>query len=146
MDSMNSADIEITSDSARFDRPAIIRLLRQTHFASQRSDEAILKSLETSLCFGAFLGPKQVGFGRVITDYATTAYLCDMAVESSMRGKGIGQKLLEAILAEPSVKDLKWILRTKDAASLYARFGFIEPVFPGRYMERTRDNLGWDHT
>lgn len=143
---MNSAEIEITSDQTRFDRALIIELLRQTHFASQRSDEAILKSLETSLCFGAFLGAKQVGFGRVITDYATTAYLCDMAVEKNLRGRGVGQKLLEAILAEPSVKDLKWILRTKDAASLYARLGFTEPTLPGRYMERTRDHLGWDRT
>jgi GNAT superfamily N-acetyltransferase len=143
---MNSSDIKVTSEQSHLDQAAVIRLLRQTHFASQRSDEAILKSLETSLCFGAFLGGRQVGFGRVITDYATTAYLCDMAVDSSLRGKGIGQVLLATILAEPLVKDLKWILRTKDAASLYARFDFIEPALPGRYMERTRYNRGWDQT
>jgi hypothetical protein len=64
---MNSSDIKVTSEQSHLDQAAVIRLLRQTHFASQRSDEAILKSLETSLCFGAFLGGRQVGFGRVIT-------------------------------------------------------------------------------
>jgi GNAT superfamily N-acetyltransferase len=139
-------EIEITTDQTRFDPSSIIQLLRQTHFAAHRSDAAILKSLKTSLCFGAFLNSRQVGFGRVITDYATTAYLCDMAVAPDLRGQGIGQKLLQAILAEPSLKDLKWILRTKDAASLYARFDFIDPALPSRYMERTPGNRGWDNT
>ena len=143
---MSSSEITIVRGASLMDRKAILELLKKTHFAAHRSEEAILKSLDASLCFGAFIDGKQVGFGRVITDYATTAYLCDMAVDPNLRGKGIGQKMMEVILEEHSVKDLKWILRTKNAATLYARFDFIDPVLPGRYMERTKDNQGWDHT
>jgi GNAT superfamily N-acetyltransferase len=142
----NDTDIEITCDPKRLDRETAIRLLNQTHFASHRSREAILKSFDNSLCFSAFIGGRQIGFGRVISDFATTAYLCDMVVDSSLRGKGVGQKLLKFILEEPSLKSLKWVLRTRDAAALYAKFDFIEPAFPGRYMERTVDNKGWDNT
>ena len=142
----SSADISIETDPKRLDRDAILGLLSQTHFAAHRSKDAILKSLDSSLCFGAFISGKQIAFCRVITDYATTAYLCDMVVDSSLRGKGIGKVLLSSVLETPSLKNLKWILRTRDAASLYSKFDFVEPVFPGRFMERTVDNKGWDFT
>ena len=127
---------EITTDKLKLDLDWIVRTLLSTHWASKRTDEAIHKSIETSLCFGVFQDGQQVGFGRVITDYATTAYLCDMIVEPSLRGQGIGKKLVEKILAHPELIGLKWILRTRNAASLYQRFGFKEAEFPGRFMER----------
>jgi GNAT superfamily N-acetyltransferase len=142
----SSVEIEITTDPSRLDREATLQLLSDTHWASNRSREIILKSFENSLCFAAFANCKQVGFARVITDFATTAYLCDMVVDASLRGQGLGQKIVEAVLAEPSLKDLKWILRTRDAATLYARFGFAEAVLPGRYMEKTAGGRGWDQT
>ena len=133
---MTTPEITITTDKTKLDREWITQRLQSTHWASKRTDEAIHKSIETSLCFGVFQGSTQVGFGRVISDYATTAYLCDMIVEPDLRGQGIGQQLVERILTHPDLIGLKWILRTRNAASLYQRFGFEEAEYPGRFMER----------
>ena len=127
--------IIITTDRLKFDLPVITQLLSNTHWASKRSNEAIVKSIETSLSFGVFKQGTQVGFGRVITDYATTAYLCDMVIAPELRGQGIGTLLVQKILTHPDLVALKWILRTRSAAALYAKFGFKEAEYPGRFME-----------
>lgn len=130
----------IETDIHKMDIPLVLGLLKDTHWAAKRDPKLILKSFETSLCFGIFEEGHQIGFGRVITDYATTAYLCDMVVVPNKRGCGVGAELLDYILKFPAIKDLKWILRTKNAASLYARFNFKEAVRPGVFMEKFPQN------
>ncbi|SEW19697.1 GNAT family N-acetyltransferase [[Clostridium] fimetarium] len=104
------------------------QLIAQTYWAKDRTIDVIRKSMENSICFGVFLDKdvKQVGFARVITDYATTYYICDVIIDSQYRGYGFGKKLLESIVSDQDLCDLKGILVTKDAHGLYEKFGFAK--------------------
>jgi len=93
-----------------------------------------------SFCFGALIDGIQVGYGRLITDYATYGYLADVYVEDAHRGKGLSKIMLHTLLELDWVKRLRRInLRTRDAQLLYARFGFTAPVYPERIMGKQRD-------
>ena len=104
------------------------QLIAQTYWAKDRTIDVIRKSMENSICFGVFLDNdvKQVGFARVITDYATTYYICDVIIDSQYRGYGFGKKLIESIVSDQDFCDLKGILVTKDAHGLYEKFGFAK--------------------
>jgi len=104
------------------------QLIAQTYWAKDRTIDVIRKSMENSICFGVFLDNdvKQVGFARVITDYATTYYICDVIIDSKYRGYGFGKKLMESIVSDQDFCDLKGILVTKDAHGLYEKFGFAK--------------------
>ena len=116
----------------------IKNLLEQTYWANLRDIETIKKSIDNSLCYGAFLveNGKQIGFARVITDYATTYYICDVIVDENYRGKGIGKALLDSIHENKEVSSLRGILATRDAHELYRKYGFQD----GRniYMGKSR--------
>ena len=73
---------------------------------------------------GVFDGEKQVACCRIITDYATTFYLCDVVVEESLRKSGVGSIMMEAVVNDPQFANLRGILGTKDAHSFYEKFGF----------------------
>ena len=93
-------------------------------------------AIENSLCFGAYDAGAQVGFARVITDYATFGYVADVFVVASHRGAGVGRELMAAITAHPALQRLRrWHLVTRDAQRLYARFGFQPLRAPERHME-----------
>ncbi|MBR3739342.1 MAG: GNAT family N-acetyltransferase [Clostridia bacterium] len=102
----------------------IVRLLRTTYWAGQRPVEKIEASLRYSSCYGVWLEDEQklVGFARVISDYATTYYLCDVIIDEAYRGKGLGKALLAHITAEYT--SLRGLLLTRDAHGLYQQFGF----------------------
>lgn len=102
----------------------IYRLLHTSYWAQDRSKEAIIKSMENSLCFGVFDGEKQIAFARVFTDYVTTYYACDIIVDMTYRGQGIGKQLVGYIVEYPDLKSLKGVLGTKDAHALYRQYGF----------------------
>ena len=88
------------------------------------------------MCFGVFENAKQVGFARVIADYATYAYLADVFILESHRGKGLSKFLMECIVAHPQLQGLRrWTLATRDAHGLYAKFGFTPLQTPDRFME-----------
>jgi GNAT superfamily N-acetyltransferase len=83
-----------------------------------------------------------VGFARVISDCATFAYLADVFVVESHRGRGLGKTLMAAILAHPSLQGLRrWLLATRDAHDLYTKFGFTPLAAPDRFMERLAPNV-----
>lgn len=111
-------------------------LLEQSYWANTRDIETIKKSMENSLCYGAFLKEdgKQIGFSRVITDYATTYYICDVIVDKHYRGIRVGKALLDAIHANKEISSLKGILATNDAHELYRKYGFQEGgnIYMGR--------------
>ena len=104
----------------------VARLLKQTYWANHRSLEQIEKSMRHSSCYGIRLegGDRLVGFARVISDYATTYYLCDVIVDAAYRGQGLGTALVSHIEAQPEFAGLRGVLITRDAHALYAKFGY----------------------
>jgi GNAT superfamily N-acetyltransferase len=127
---------EISMDCNRLDLALICRELHSSYWAKERTPEQIAKSLEHSLCFGVFTGQNQVGFARVVTDQSTFAYLCDVFVIESERGKGVARLLMKSVLNYKSLRSVGWTLRTRDAHGLYEKFGFATTTRPERYMER----------
>ena len=117
----------------------IKKLLEQTYWADKRDIETIKKTIDNSLCYGAFLkeNGKQIGFSRVITDYATTYYICDVIVDAHYRGMGIGKSMLDAIHDNKEVSSLRGVLLTRDAHDLYRKYGFqeCENVYMGKAKE-----------
>ena len=120
-------DYTISTDKARLALPLIHDFLsRVSYWAQGRSFEAVQKSVEHSLCFGVYAGRQQVGFARVVTDYATFAWLCDVFILESHRGKGLGKRLIECVVAHPELQSVRFMLATRDAHELYRRYGGLE--------------------
>src|SRR4051794_4086087 len=95
----------LTDDKSRLDFDTIYTLLRDTYWAADRSRETMKKAIAHSVCFGLFEGGKQIGFGRVITDFTTFNYLCDIIVAPEHRGRGLGKWLVESMLAHPDLQN-----------------------------------------
>jgi GNAT superfamily N-acetyltransferase len=95
------------------------------------------RSIDGALCFGLYEDGRQVAFARVITDRATFAYLADVFVIESHRGRGLAAWFMETILAHPDLQGLRrWMLLTRDAHPLYRKVGFTELAHPERVMEK----------
>jgi len=125
----------IVEGADKIDVQDVERLLRTTYWADNRPLETIKKSMQNSVCFGVVTEDgKLVGFARVISDYATSYYLCDVVVDEKMRGLGLGKALVSHIASSPDFSGLRGILITRDAHGLYARFGF--EVLNDRVMVR----------
>ena len=131
-------DYTISTDPQRLDVALIHQYLStQTYWATGRPRDVVERSLQHSLCFGLYCGAAQVGFARVITDYATFAWLADVFVLEAQRGQGLGTWLTETIVAHPDLQGFRrWVLATKDAHEVYRKFGFAELKLPERWMER----------
>lgn len=116
----------ISTDQARLDVGLIHGYLSErSYWAQGRSLAVVERSIEHSLCFGMYEGDRQVGFARVVTDYATFAWLCDVFILASHRGQGLGKWLVECIVACPELR-VKFWLATHDAHELYRRYGGFE--------------------
>ena len=134
-------EFTISTDKSRLDLEMIHGFLNTSYWASGRSIETVERSIENSIPFGVYKGDKQVGFARVITDYATFAWIADVFILDSVRGQGLGKWLMEVILEDPKLQGFRrWVLATKDAHDLYRRFGFSELKLPERWMERHDPN------
>lgn len=131
-------DYTISTDKARLDLILIHDFLSyHSYWAMGRSLETIKRSIEHSLSFGIYKGEYQVGFARVVTDYATFAWIADVFILDSFRGQGLGTWLMEVIISHPELQGFRrWTLSTKDAHELYRKFGFTELMRPERWMER----------
>jgi len=129
---------EIDTAKDRLDAALIHDFLsRCSHWARGIPRETVERAIAHSLCFGLYRDGAQIGFARVVTDEATFAYLADVFVVADHRGAGIGQFLVEAILAHPPLQGLRrWLLVTRDAASLYRRCGFTDTPGGCTYLER----------
>ena len=98
--------------------------------------EVIQRSIQNSLCFGLFHGNRQIGLIRVITDYATFAYVCDVYVLEDYQGKGLGKWLMSVATSYPELQGLRrWALLTRDAHGLYSQYGFTKLQLPDMWME-----------
>ena len=129
--------VTVSTDPARLDVEAIHGALTRSYWAAGISRDLVERSMRHSLCFGAFDGEgRQVGFARVISDRATFAYVSDVIVLPSHRGRGVGKQLMAAITAHPDLQGLRrWLLSTRDAHALYRQYGFTEVRYPERMME-----------
>ena len=112
----------------------VMCLLMQTYWANQRTLAQIEKSMRHSACYGLRLEGSGVlvGFARVITDWATTYYLCDVIIDAAYRGRGLGKALVAHIVSRSEYEGLRGMLITRDAHALYQKFGF--EVLNGRAM------------
>jgi GNAT superfamily N-acetyltransferase len=130
----------ISTDKSRLDVPAIHDFLtNSSYWARNVPLSTVQKSIENSLCFGIYAGETQVGFARVITDYAVFAYLADVFILEAHRGRGLGKWLIACIVSHPELQNLRrWILATKDAHGLYAQYGFNPLSKPERFMEASQ--------
>ncbi|SUX29735.1 GNAT family N-acetyltransferase [Chromobacterium vaccinii] len=131
--------VAIDSDPARLDRERIYQYLSgESYWARGLPREVFERSLDHSLCFGAYADDGQlIGFARAITDRATFAYLADVFVLEGWQGQGVGKWLVEAAMAHPDLAGLRrMMLATADAHGLYAQFGFTALNRPERMMER----------
>ena len=127
----------ISTDEERFDLDMVHGFLTESYWAEGISREVVARSIQNSLCFGVFGDGKQIGFARVISDYATFAYIGDVFVLESYRGHGLGKWLMECVIGHPWLQGLRrWTLLTRDAHGLYGQFGFTPLKRPERYMER----------
>lgn len=127
----------ISTDPARLDRELIHRFLSTSYWAPDVPRAVVDRSIDDSMPFGLYEGAAQVGFARVITDRATFAYLADVFVLESHRGRGLALWLMQTIRAHPQLQDLRrWTLFTRDAHPLYRKVGFKDiENDPPRCME-----------
>ena len=130
----------VSTDPKRLDLGVIHGFLTNSYWAKGIPREVVARSNEHSLCFGVYDGcGVQVGFARVISDFSTVAYIGDVFVLESHRGRGLGKWLMECITQHPALQNLRrWMLTTRDAHGLYSQVGFTPVKYPERYMERHR--------
>ena len=129
---------QITTDKTRLDIGYIHHYLsNESYWSPGIPREIVQKAIEGSLCFGLFDGTEPIGFGRVITDSATFAYLADVFVAENYRGRGLGKWLISVILNHPDLQSIRsWMLMTRDAHSLYSGYGFKPLEDPSKLMRR----------
>ena len=123
----------ISTDPNRLDVDAIADMLARAYWAQGRTREMISRYLQYSLTFGLYDGSRQIGLARVISDYTTFAWLCDVFIHEDYRGQGLGKWLLETVHSYPELQGLRrWMLATRDAHGLYKQFGWI-PLEPPEF-------------
>ena len=133
---MHHSQYTISTDRSRFDIDMIYNFLTHSYWARGVPREIVQRSIDHALCFGVFDGDRQVGFARVITDCATYAYIGDVFILESHRGRGLSKLLMKAIMEHADLQGLRrWSLVTTDAHGLYQQFGFTPLASPQRYME-----------
>jgi len=134
---IHETDLLISDNPALLDRAFVHRFLSEhSYWAQGVPREIVDRSLDHSLCLGVYRDGQQIGFARAVTDFATFAWLADVFVVEDSRGKGVGKKLVAAVLAHPRLQGLRrLLLGTRDAHGLYSRFGFKPLAYPERFME-----------
>lgn len=127
-----------STDRARLDVDLIHRFLSgESYWVRGIQRELVERSIAHSICFGVYDEGRQLGFARVVTDGAGFAYLADVFVVSEARGAGLGKRLIDFVMAHPDLQRIRrFLLATRDAHGLYARYGFAPLSAPDRFMER----------
>ncbi|GGH20041.1 GNAT family N-acetyltransferase [Paenibacillus segetis] len=127
-------DYLISDDKLKINIDEVLDFLSKSYWANTRPHDRTKKAIENSYCVGVFYRDKQVGFARVVSDWATFFYLCDVYIDDEHRSRGIGKKLIETIMNVAELEGLMGLLGTKDAHGLYEKFGFIKDG--ERFMKR----------
>jgi GNAT superfamily N-acetyltransferase len=128
---------EVSDDPARLDFDVVHGYLTRSYWSPGIARDRVERAARHSLAFGLYDAGVQIGYARVVTDRTTFAYLADVFVLEAHRGRGLGVFLVESVLGHPEVQGLRrWMLATRDAHGLYARFGFTALADPATMMER----------
>ena len=133
-----NGEFTISTDCDRLQIEAIHKFLSEdSYWANKRPKEQTETAIKNSLPFGVYKGENQIGFARVVTDYATFAYLGDVYILQEFRGQGLSKWLMETIVNHPDLQGFRrWVLATKDAHTLYEKYGFTPLKHPERWMEK----------
>ena len=134
---------EVDDDEGRLDVEAITRSLADSYWAAGIPLETVRQACGNSLCFGLYaVGGEQIGFARVISDYTTFAWLGDVYVLDSHRGRGLGKWMMRCVMEHPRLQGLRrFMLATRDAHTLYEPLGFAPLGTPAKFMEIARPGL-----
>ena len=134
---IHNDEYTLSTDKSRLDLPSIHGFLStQAYWCLNIPFATVKQSVENSFCFGVYQGDRQVGFARVITDFATIAYLGDVFILQEHRGKGLSKRLIAEIMTHPDLQGMRrWILLTGDAHELYRQYGWKPIANPNLYME-----------
>lgn len=133
----NFNNYTISTDKNKMDIDAIHDFLsNHSGWSDNIPIEKVQIAIDNSLNFGLFHQGNQIGFARVISDFATIAYLGDIYVLDKYRGQGLSKKLMDAVMNHPNLQGLRrWILLTSTADWLYEKYGFTKLPKPEIYME-----------
>lgn len=139
----SKGEYSISTDKELLDLVLIHHFLsKESYWSKNIPLEIVQRSIENSLCFGVYTNQKMIGFGRVVSDFATFAYLGDVFILPGHRGKGLSKWLMETILQHPQLQGLRrFCLGTRDAHSLYERYGFKNLVRPENWLEIKHENI-----
>ena len=139
---IQNGEFTISTDRERLPIDAIHRFLsEESYWAKERTREQTETAIKNSLPFGVYQGENLIGFARVVSDFATFAYLGDVFVLDEYRGQGLSKWLMKVIVEYKELQGLRrWVLATKDAHGLYAKYDFAPLRFPERWMEKTAPN------
>jgi GNAT superfamily N-acetyltransferase len=121
--------ITIVDDRSQVDFEAVYNLLKDAYWTKGRSKETMAQAFEHSLCFSVFKDDKQIGFARVVTDYAVFSWIADVIIDPRFRGQGIGKFLMQCVTEHPAITSIIQTLRTRDAYGLYEKFNFERSEF-----------------
>jgi GNAT superfamily N-acetyltransferase len=126
----------VSTDPSRLDVPATAAFLAETYWAPEIPEPIVRRAIEHSIAFGLYDADRQVGFARVVTDRATFAWVGDVFVLESHRGRGLALWLMRCVLAHPELGELRrWMLASRTALGLYERVGFRPLASPERFVE-----------
>ncbi|HWI85728.1 MAG TPA: GNAT family N-acetyltransferase [Sphingomonas sp.] len=131
------SEIILSDDNALLDVPRIHGWLASSYWSPGIARDVVERAIAGSHCLGAYRDGTQIGFARMITDHATFAWLADVWVDETVRGRGLGKRLVGWFLDDPRFQGIRrFALVTRDAHEVYARQGFHGLIRPDRYMER----------
>ena len=137
--------ITVSTDKNKLNVPFIQNFLKDVYWAAGRTMEEVQRTIDSSFCFGIYLDEEQIGFCRVITDYVVFAYVMDVFITEEHRGKGYSSILIENMMNESELKEVKiWRLATSDAHFLYKKFGFNALATPEKMMEKVINTQQYD--
>jgi N-acetylglutamate synthase-like GNAT family acetyltransferase len=131
-------DIVISTDKTKLNLDLIHEVLTNSYWSPGITKERVALGINNSLCFGLYKSGKQIGFARVLTDFTRFAYLMDVFIVDEQKGNGYGKMLMKYIIERDELQVDKWMLGTRDAHSLYAKFGFTQLKEPNRLMEKRK--------
>ncbi|MFZ4672423.1 MAG: GNAT family N-acetyltransferase [Flavobacterium sp.] len=131
--------ITVSTDKSKLNILFLQNFLKDVYWAAGRTIDEVQTTIDASFCFGIYLNDQQIGFCRVITDYVVFAYVMDVFIEETHRGKGYASILIDTMMKEPQLQEIKiWRLATSDAHFLYQKFGFKSLAHPEKMMEKIK--------
>jgi GNAT superfamily N-acetyltransferase len=127
----------ISTEQARLDIKEIHHFLStQAYWSLNIPFSKVEEAVARSLNFGLYYNKRQIGYARVISDFASIAYLGDVYVLPEYRGRGLSKWLMKTVMEYPELQGMRrWILSTADAHGLYKQFGWVPVAYPERWME-----------